>query len=435
MPAIAIRAAPPRARRLLGRLDDERLAQLAADGDERAFAALYDRHHGALLGFCRHMVGSREEAEDALQQCFLRAHRALRARGAPVQLRPWLFSIARNRCRTILAARRVEDRYADPLEPSTDGLADAVEHRADLRALLADVGRLPDEQRAALVLAELADLPHAEIGAVIGVPAPKVKALIHQARSTLIAEREARETPCASIREQLATARGGMLRRGPLRRHLRGCVPCRSYAAAIAEQRRALALVLPVVPSIGLKASALGLATGAGAGGAATGTGIAAGGLAAKLAVGAVLAATAVGGVALVRAPDAPRKRAAAAPAASATRSDAASSGHAAATTPGAGGATTPALHPAETRKAHRARRAAKRAAARARRRSHARRVHAARTRATKVHNRHPQHVTRSRRAVPSLKPVTPKAPSRPVIAPGRLKPAKVKGPSGKAKN
>ena len=54
--------------------------------------------------------------------------------------------------------------------------------RADLRAIVADVERLPDEQRAALVLAELADLSHDEIAEVIGVRAGKVKALIHQAR-------------------------------------------------------------------------------------------------------------------------------------------------------------------------------------------------------------------------------------------------------------
>ena len=104
MPATAIRV--PLARVRLGRLDDDRLAALAGQGDERAFEALYDRHHRALLGFCRHMLGSSEEGEDALQQTFLRAHRSLLARGGPDEVRPWLFAIARNRCLTLLAARR-----------------------------------------------------------------------------------------------------------------------------------------------------------------------------------------------------------------------------------------------------------------------------------------------------------------------------------------
>ena len=81
MPATAIRV--PLARVRLGRLADDRLAALSAEGEERAFEALYDRHHRALLGFCHHMLGSREEGEDALQQTFLRAHRSLLARGAP----------------------------------------------------------------------------------------------------------------------------------------------------------------------------------------------------------------------------------------------------------------------------------------------------------------------------------------------------------------
>src|SRR4051812_11351058 len=225
MSAIAPRA--PLARRVrYGRLDDDGLAELAATGDEGAFEAIYDRHHAPLLGFCRHLLRSHDEAEDALQQTFLRAHRSLRSQGAPEELRPWLFAIARNRCRTMLAARRTAALPDEAVEPVTEGFGAAVEQRAELRELLADVQRLPEDQRAALVLAELADLPHVEIAAVIGVPTAKVKALVHQARSRLIAEREARETPCELVRVQLATARGGELRRGPLRRHLKGCAPC-----------------------------------------------------------------------------------------------------------------------------------------------------------------------------------------------------------------
>ena len=290
-------------------LSDAKLAQLAATGDERAFEVLYYRHHRPLLGFCRHMVGSPEEAEDALQQTFLRAHRALLERGPPEDLRPWLFTIARNRCRTLLAARRAEAEV-DEHVASTVGLAEEVQARADLRAVVADVGRLPDDQRAALVLAELGDLSHAQIGDVIGVRGEKVKALVHQARTTLIAERDAREQPCEEIREQLATARGGALRRGPLRRHLRLCAPCRAYRDAVAEQRRTLALVLPVVPSAGLKAGIIGAATGGGA----------SVGLATKLVASAIVIGGATGGgVALVETPKAPPRPAVEQPAAAAT--------------------------------------------------------------------------------------------------------------------
>ena len=227
-------------------LADERLAARVRSGDDAAFEALYDRHHASLLAFCRHMLGNREDGEDALQQTFMRAHRALGAGRLPDAVRPWLFAIARNRCRTMLAARRDAAVPVDELEPAVDGLAEDVRRRAELRELVADLGRLPDDQREALVLFELGDLSHAEIAATMGCPAGKVKALVFQARTGLIAERDARETPCEQIRGQLEVARGGALRRGSLRRHLRQCEPCRSYGVAVTTQRANLARVLPV---------------------------------------------------------------------------------------------------------------------------------------------------------------------------------------------
>jgi RNA polymerase sigma factor (sigma-70 family) len=310
MAATAIRA--PLVRLRAGRLDDGRLAALAATGDERAFEVIYDRHHRALLGYCRHMLGSQDEGEDALQQTFLRAHRSLLAQGAPDELRPWLYAIARNRCLTMLAARKAAAVPVEEVEPATDGLSAGVEQRADLRALLGDIARLPDDQRSALVLAEVADLSHAEIAQVIGVPTAKVKALVHQARTRLIADRDARETPCEDVREQLATARAGELRRGPLRRHLALCDGCRAYKAAVTEQRKALALALPVIPTVGLKDTILGALGGGGGGAAATAaSGAAAGsaaltgsgttaGLAAKIAIGAALVGGAGGSAVVV---------------------------------------------------------------------------------------------------------------------------------------
>ncbi len=256
------------------------------------------------------MVGNREDGEDALQQTFLRAHRALREGRPPDSVRPWLFAIARNRCRTLLAARRDAAIASDEIEPSYDGLAEDVGRRADLRELVADLAGLPEDQRGALVLFELGDLSHPEIATVIGCPPEKVKALVFQARTALIAERDARATPCDEIRVQLEAARGGALRRGPLRRHLRQCEPCDTYRQAVARQRTGLAAILPVAPTAGLKAAVLAGAGGSGAAAAAGGGGVAvvAGGFAvkavvAKVAVSAVVATAGVsGGVAAVEA-------------------------------------------------------------------------------------------------------------------------------------
>ena len=125
--------------------------------------------------------------------------------------------------------------------------------------LLADLRTLPDDQRAALLLAELGDLSHAEVAEVIGVRASKVKALVFQARQNLMATADARAIPCHAIREELAVATGAALRRKHLRNHLAQCAGVRaSTPRASARQRATLAAILPVVPTVALRDSVLG---------------------------------------------------------------------------------------------------------------------------------------------------------------------------------
>ena len=251
-------------------------------GDDSAFEALYDAYHRRLLAFCQHMLGSREEAEDVLQHTFLAAYRSLRAGYEVVDLKPWLYTIARNRCLSVVRARR-EEVELDDAAPATEGLAAEVDRRADLRMLVRDVQRLPPDQRAALILFEVGDHSHKEIAAVLGVRREKVKALVFQAREALMGWRTARETPCAHVREQLATLRGRALGRATIRRHVELCSGCADYEAAVRCQRAALAIALPVVPAAGLRAAVLGSAAGGSGLGAAVGAGgatSAAGGLA-----------------------------------------------------------------------------------------------------------------------------------------------------------
>ena len=118
---------------------------------------------------------------------------------------------------------------------------------------------------------------------MLGVRREKVKALVFQARETLMGWRTARETPCATVREQLETPRGRALGRGTIRRHVELCTGCADYEAAVRCQRAALAIALPVVPAAGLRAAVLGSAAGGSGLGAAVGAGgatSAAGGLA-----------------------------------------------------------------------------------------------------------------------------------------------------------
>jgi RNA polymerase sigma factor (sigma-70 family) len=264
-------------------------------GDERAFELVFDRYHRSLLAFCRHMLGANEEAEDALQHTFMAAYRALRATDRPIRLKAWLYTIARNRCLSILRARREQVAFDDG-HAAVDGLAADIDRRAELRGLLADLEQLPEEQRAALVLFELGDHSHDEIAEVLGVRREKVKALVFQARESLAGWRRARETPCVEIREQLATARGAALKRATLRRHVARCAGCAEFEGEVRRQRAGMAALLPVVPAAGLKAAvlgAIGAGAGAGGGGSLAGLGGAAKGVAAKTLVCAAVAGSA----------------------------------------------------------------------------------------------------------------------------------------------
>jgi len=245
-----------RSPQLLRLATDAHLVALVREGRGAAFEAVYDRHHRGILSFCRHMLGDPQEAEDAVQHTFLAAYNDLISSQKQIHLRAWLFTIARNRCYSILRSRR-EQPAAELDEAMTEGLATQVQRREDLRDLVVDMRQLPADQRAALVLAELESLSHEQIGEALGVPREKVKALVFQARESLVASRAARETDCAEIREQLATQRGGALRRANLRRHLRECAGCRDFRKQIERQRRQLAVLLPVAPTVALKEGVL----------------------------------------------------------------------------------------------------------------------------------------------------------------------------------
>ena len=270
------RASAP-SRYLLKLASDEKLVARVRGGSEQAFAVLFERHHRGILSFCRHMLSSREEAEDAVQQVFANAYRDMLRSDRELNFKPWLYRIARNQCISVLRARRYEAELSDD-EPSLAGLSDQVAQRHQLRDLLADLSALPVEQREALVLTELHDNSHVDVAAILGCEREKVKSLVFQARSSLIKSREARELPCEDVRRQLSVLRGGSLRRNTIRRHLQHCEGCRAFRSEVIRQRQAMAVILPVIPSAALKVgaanaiAAAGVATAAAGGGSAAGT-------------------------------------------------------------------------------------------------------------------------------------------------------------------
>jgi RNA polymerase sigma factor (sigma-70 family) len=242
---------------------DERLVTLVRRGESAAFEAVYERHLGELLAFCVYMLGSRHDAEDAVQATFISAYKVLRADTRQITLRPWLFTIARNECISALRARRPTAELNGEPAPGADPLG-KVELREEVREMLVSLRALPERQRAALVLAELHGLSQSEIAAVLGVRPTQVKAYVYQARSNLVSERRARDVDCRKIREELALARGAALLKGALRRHVRSCAGCRKYADGVAKQRQYLGALLPLTPSLVLRYRALEEALGVG---------------------------------------------------------------------------------------------------------------------------------------------------------------------------
>ena len=137
------------------------------NGDDHAFEAIVDRYQARLLGFCRQMLGSTEDAEDVLQEVFVNAYRAILADNREIKLRPWLYRIARNRCLNHLRKPVAEGRDSMDVHPIVDAASthERVQNREEFRQLLSDVGKLPETQRSALLLREMDALWRAGIAA------------------------------------------------------------------------------------------------------------------------------------------------------------------------------------------------------------------------------------------------------------------------------
>src|SRR5450631_2482533 len=119
---------------------DERLIALTRRGQHAAFEVLCARYNTRLLSFCRHMLASKEDAEDVLQEVFAAAFNAVLADDRPINVRPWLYRIARNRSLNHL--RRIQavgvDSMDHHLAEHGASTADKVHEREEFRMLVGD---------------------------------------------------------------------------------------------------------------------------------------------------------------------------------------------------------------------------------------------------------------------------------------------------------
>ncbi len=284
---------------LLRLRSDDQLVALFRLGNDEAFGVIHERYRTRLLAYGRQMLGgSRADAEDALQDVFLRAYHALRADDRPVTLRAWLYRVAHNRC--VDQLRKGVAQHVELFENvrSLDDPAAETQRRDDLRRLIADMQRLPEQQRSALLMREMEGLSYAELADALEVTLPAVKSLLVRARMGLVEAQEARDTACADIRADLAGAHDrGVRASGRARRHLRECGGCRDYRVALRAVERGVAALAP--PSWGLAAKIFGIGGSGAAAGGAGGTALIAGGATAKVAAVVCCAALVGGGAAV----------------------------------------------------------------------------------------------------------------------------------------
>jgi RNA polymerase sigma factor (sigma-70 family) len=278
---------------------DEKLIAMARAGNPGAFEAIVDRYQGRLLGFCRQMLGSTEDAEDVLQEVFVNAYRAMLADEREINLRPWLYRIARNRCLNYLRKPKADAQESMDMVPEVDAAstAERVHNREEFRQILSDVNKLPETQRAALLLREMDALSYEEIAAAMDTTVPSVKSLLVRARISLAEASQARLLTCGEVRVELSEAAEGLRKASaPVRRHVRECEECADFRSQIRSTEKALAALSPIGPLIAFKGfilSKLGLGGAGGAGAGATGAGAAGAGAGA---VGSVGAAAAISG-------------------------------------------------------------------------------------------------------------------------------------------
>jgi len=174
--------------------EDRRLVTRARVGDREAFGALAERHGRAMLAIARAYFASEADAEDAVQEAFMKAFRALDDLRDGSRFPAWVAQITRNSCLDILRSRSDKMSLADfassvqfrPRQgriPFTPATLVGKGEEADL--LRAAVGRLPEEQRIVIMLRYVEDLRYEQIGAYLGVPASTVRTRAKRAREAL----------------------------------------------------------------------------------------------------------------------------------------------------------------------------------------------------------------------------------------------------------
>ena len=152
-----------------GSEDDLRLARACADGDSHAFEQIYRKHGDHMKSIAYNHLGNVSDAEDAVQETFLKVHRAATTYNGEAAFSTWMYRVLVNTCYDAMRKRqrRVQESSIDDVI-TTERASSTVDEakQMTLRKMLAD---LPEQRRSVFVLFEIEGLSHAEIGTILGI--------------------------------------------------------------------------------------------------------------------------------------------------------------------------------------------------------------------------------------------------------------------------
>lgn len=167
--------------------DDLRLVERVRNGDTEAYGDLVQRHMQRAFAIAYRILEHREDAEDVVQDAFLRALENLDTLQAERPFHPWFYRIVANRAISFRRARRVRETDALPEQLTASQPSPAQDaERAELRARLASaVAALPERQRLIVQFSELEGMTSTEIAEVLEIAPGTVRWHLHQLRHTL----------------------------------------------------------------------------------------------------------------------------------------------------------------------------------------------------------------------------------------------------------
>jgi RNA polymerase sigma-70 factor (ECF subfamily) len=162
------------------------LVDASRAGDRSAFDRLVERHQRDVYRLCYRYLANHEDANDLVQETFLRAWRSLGRFRGDSAFSTWLYRIAVNACLNSRARRRpatqeLEDRFADPRARVHAG----VESEDEARRIREAVARLPEKQRATLILKVYQELTHEQVAGILGTSVGTVKSNLFHALANL----------------------------------------------------------------------------------------------------------------------------------------------------------------------------------------------------------------------------------------------------------